>query len=223
MKPFRKLLKHRVPMLGILLIIGVASPPVLAKSILTVALETDARGFDAIKGGILGASAGTVSHTIHDTLLIQDLETDEIKPGLAESWTEAGDKMSYTIKLRKGIRFHDGSPFTAKDAVVHMNRILDPNNKSRSRSFITAIKGAEVINDYTVRYTLNHPWQPFLGTLTAISMVGLIPSHKNVEADKQNRHPIGTGPYRFKTWAGGGSHRGRTQPQLPYPRQSQIR
>ena len=203
MKPFRKLLKHRVPMLGILLIIGVASPPVLAKSILTVALETDARGFDAIKGGILGASAGTVSHTIHDTLLIQDLETDEIKPGLAESWTEAGDKMSYTIKLRKGIRFHDGSPFTAKDAVVHMNRILDPNNKSRSRSFITAIKGAEVINDYTVRYTLNHPWQPFLGTLTAISMVGLIPSHKNVEADKQNRHPIGTGPYRFKTWAGG--------------------
>ena len=79
MKPFWKLLKHRVPVLGILLIIGVASPPVLAKSILTVALETDARGFDAIKGGLLGASAGTVSHTIHDTLLIQDLETDEIK------------------------------------------------------------------------------------------------------------------------------------------------
>ena len=143
MKPFWKLPKLGVPVLGVLLIIGGVIPPVLAKSILTVALETDSRGFDAIKGGLLGASAGTVSHTIHDTLLIEDLETGEITPGLAESWTEAEDKTSYTVRLRKGIRFHDGSPLTAKDVADHMNRILDPKNKSRSRPFITAIKGAE--------------------------------------------------------------------------------
>ena len=174
-----------------------------AAGTLKVALETDARGFDAVKSGVLGASAGTISNVIHDTLLRYDAASDSYKPGLAESWSMSADNKELTVKLKKGIKFHDGTAFTAKDAAVHMNRILDPKNKSRSRSFITAIKGAEVIDDHTIKYVLKHPWLPLMGSLAAINMIGLIPSSANVEADKQARHPIGTRPYRFKSWAGG--------------------
>ena len=138
-----------------------------------------------------------------DALFDYDETTRTFKPNLAESWTQSEDKKTWTIKLKQGVKFHDGSPFTAKDAADHINRILEPKNKSRSRSFITSIVGAKIIDDHTLEYTLKHPWEPFLGALASPNMVGLIPSHQNVEADKQNRSPIGTGPYKFASWAGG--------------------
>ena len=97
-----------------------------AAGTLNVALETDARGFDAVKSGVLGASAGTISNVIHDTLLRYDAASDSYKPGLAESWSMSADNKELTVKLKKGIKFHDGTAFTAKDAAVHMNRILIP-------------------------------------------------------------------------------------------------
>lgn len=170
---------------------------------LTVAVETDARGFDAVKGGVLGSSAGSVSLTIHEQLVLYNDKTGEYEPNLATSWSSTDDQLVWTFKLRDDVTFHDGSPFTAKDVADHFNRILDPENKSRSRSFITAIKGAKVVDDHTVQFELAHPWLPLLGNLASPNMIGLIPSHKNVEADKQNREPIGTGPFKFKQWAGG--------------------
>ena len=122
---------------------------------------------------------------------------------LAMSWTQSEDKKTWTVKLKQGVKFHDGSTFTAQDVADHMNRILDPKNKSRSRSFITAIKNAKAIDDHTVVYTLAHPWEAFRGVLSMPNMIGLVPSGANVAADKQNRAPIGTGPYKFKSWAGG--------------------
>ena len=180
-----------------------SSSAALAAGTLTVALETDARGFDAVKGGVLGASAGTVSLTIHDSLLLYDRDSESFKPNLAESWEASADKKTWTVKLKKGVKFHDGSPFTANDAARHINRILDPKNKSRSRAFISAIASAKAADDHTVVYTLKHPWEAFRSTLAMPAMTGLVPSHKNVEADMQNRSPIGTGPYKFKSWAGG--------------------
>ena len=193
---------RKLALSGALLAGALSSSAFAAGGTLTVALETDARGFDAVKSGVLGASAGTVSNVIHDTLL-QDDGAGGFKPGLAESWTYSDDKLQLTLKLRKDVKFHDGNPFTANDAATHINRILDPKNKSRSRSFITAIKGAEAVDDHTIKYTLNHPWLPLLGNLAAINMIGLVPSSANVAADKQARQPIGTGPYQFKSWAGG--------------------
>lgn len=170
---------------------------------LTVGVETDSRGFDAVKGGVLGISAGTVSLAIHDTLLKYNEKTKEFEPNLATAWEASEDNKSWTLTLRQGVKFHDGSDFTAKDVADHFNRILDPENKSRSRSFITAITGVEAIDDHTVKFNLAHPWLPLLGNLAAPSMIGLIPSSANVAADKQNREPIGTGPFMFDNWAGG--------------------
>ena len=174
---------------------------------LTIALETDVRGFDAVKGGVLGSSGSTVSYAIHDPLIHYDPDTKTYHPMLAESWEKSADNLSWTIKLKKGVKFHNGSAFTSKDAVDHINRILDPKNKSRSRSFISAIEGATAIDAHTIVYKLKHPWTPFLSQLAALNMIGLVPSHEAVEAGTQNREPVGTGPYRFKSWAGRRPHR----------------
>ena len=170
---------------------------------LSVALETDVRGFDAVKGGVLGASGGTVAFTIEEPIVKWDNKAKKYVPNLALSWTSSDNLKVWTFKLRQGVKFHDGSDFTSKDAADQLNRILDPKNKARGRSFITAIAKAEAVDPHTVQYTLKHAWLPFLGAISGINLNGLITSHKATEAKTQNRHPIGTGPFVFKKWAGG--------------------
>lgn len=169
---------------------------------LQVGLETDVRGFDAVEGGVLGISGSTVSVTIHEPL-INYAPDGTNSPRLATEWTVSDDQKTWTLKLREGVTYHDGSPFTAAAVAHHYNRILDPANKSRSRSFITPIDKAVPVDEHTVRFELKHPWQPFLAFMGTTTMSGLIPSQKNVEAGKQNREPVGTGPYRFVEWLGG--------------------
>ncbi len=170
---------------------------------ITVGLETDIRGFDAVEGGVLGQTGEIVMRTIQEPLLGFDPETKQVQPLLATSWEANEDLTQYTFRLREGVRFHDGSEFTAEDVAAHYNRILDPAQKSRSRSFISVIQGAEALDRYTVRFTLAHPWGAFLPYLATTSMSGPIPARANVEAGEQNRRPIGTGPFQFVSWLGG--------------------
>ena len=111
---------------------------------LKVAIETDVRGFDAVEGGVLGQSGSIVSITMHEPL-INYFPDGSNSPRLALSWEASDDLKSWTFKLREGVNFHDGTPFTATDVAHHYNRILDPKNKSRSRSFISSIQEAVVV------------------------------------------------------------------------------
>lgn len=168
---------------------------------LSVGLETDVRGFDATQG-VLGASGSVVAASIMEPLLILTPE-GELAPHLATSWESNDAQTQWTFKLRQGVTFHDGTPFTAKDVADHFNRILDPKNKAQVRSFITPIQNVEALDDHTVRFNLAHPWQALLPSLSDRDFIGLIESSAQVKADKQLRHPMGTGPYIFDSWAGG--------------------
>ena len=169
---------------------------------LTVGLETDVRGFDTVKGGVYGISGRTVSGAIEDPLVMYTPD-QKYAPHLATSWSNSDDGLTWTVNLRKGVKFHDGTDFDAGDVAAHFNRILDPKNKSRSRGFMSAIKGAEVIDAHTVRFTLKHPWHGFLPTIAGRDMGGVIESQEQTAAGKQNRSPIGTGPFIFQEWRGG--------------------
>ena len=169
---------------------------------LTVGLETDVRGFDTVKGGVYGIYGRTVAGAIEEPLVYGTVDR-KYKPHLATSWEPNATRTEWTVKLRKGVNFHDGKPFTADAVAKHYNRILDPKNKARSRGFITAVEGASVVDEHTVKFKLKHPWEAFLPMLAGRDMAGLIESPDQTAAGKQNRHPIGTGPYIFEEWRGG--------------------
>lgn len=169
---------------------------------LTVGLETDVRGFDTVKGGVYGISGRTVAGALEEPLIMVNPDRT-YSPHLATSWSNSDDGITWTLKLRTGVKYHDGSDFEATDVAAHFNRILDPKNKSRSRGFMSAIKGAEAVDGNTVRFTLKHPWQAFLPTMAGRDMGGLMESQEQTASGKQNRSPIGTGPFIFQEWRGG--------------------
>ncbi|MCA0873508.1 ABC transporter substrate-binding protein [Seohaeicola saemankumensis] len=170
---------------------------------LVVAIETDVRGFDTISGGVLGQTGETVMRVIQEPLLSWDPATNTPGPRLATSWEASEDQTVWTFKLMEGVKFHDGSDFDAEDVAAHYNRILDPANKSRSRTFISSINNVVAVDPLTVEFHLDHPWQALLPYLATTSMSGPIPPSEHVAADAQNRNPIGTGPFKFVEWASG--------------------
>ncbi|WP_407495470.1 ABC transporter substrate-binding protein [Pseudooceanicola sp. MF1-13] len=170
---------------------------------LTVAIETDVRGFDTVEGGVLGQTGEIVMRTIQEPLLDFDPATNEAKPLLATEWSVSDDQKVWTFKLRDGVKFHDGSDFDAEDVAAHYNRILDPANKSRSRTFIASIEKVVAVDPLTVEFHLAHPWQALLPYLATTSMSGPIPAKESVEAGTQNRNPVGTGPFKFVEWSSG--------------------
>ncbi|MWB77884.1 hypothetical protein GLS40_07605 [Pseudooceanicola sp. 216_PA32_1] len=170
---------------------------------LTVAVETDVRGFDTVKGGVLGQTGEIVLRSMQEPLLGFNKETNQPEPLLATEWSSNEDGTVWTFKLREGVKYHDGSEFDAEDVAAHYNRILDPEMKSASRSFIASIDKVVAVDKYTVEFHLKHVWMALLPYLATTSMSGPIPAKEAVEADTQNRHPIGTGPFRFVEWASG--------------------
>jgi 4-phytase/acid phosphatase/peptide/nickel transport system substrate-binding protein len=128
----------------------------------------------------------------------------KIIPELALSATPSTDGKVWTIKLRKGVSFHDGTPFNADAVTSHWQRILDPANKFRGAGTIRPVQSVEKVDEFTVHFTLKHPWADFVPLLTSpLSIAAYIPSPKAVEGKTQNRAPVGTGPFVFKEWLSG--------------------
>ncbi len=170
---------------------------------LIMGLETDLRGFEPLTARILGNSGATIMNTIEEGLFAFD-EKGESVPRLALSAISEQGGKSWLVKLRKGVRFHDGTPFDADAVVQHYNRLLDPKSRFIGLMFVRPIAGAEKVDDHTVRFRMRHPWPLMPGVLTAlVGFLNYIPSPKAIEQGTQNRHPVGTGPFRFKEWRSG--------------------
>src|SRR5581483_3221690 len=114
-------------------------------------------------------------------------------PALAESWDNPDDT-TWVFHLRKGVKFHDGSELKAEDVKYTFDTILDEKLASPNRAFYTPIKNIEVVDDYTVKFTLDQPYGPFLSYLT-MSIVPKAIVEKDPAAFANN--PVGTGPYKF--------------------------
>ncbi|MCP3898499.1 MAG: hypothetical protein GY707_02050, partial [Desulfobacteraceae bacterium] len=107
----------------------------------------------------------------------------------------------WDISLKKGIKFHDGTPFNANAVVHHWQRLLNPDNKFRGHSFIQPIIDVVEIDSYKVRFILDHPWSAFLNVISdEIYSFSYIPSPKAVIEKTQNEAPVGTGPFKFDKW-----------------------
>jgi 4-phytase/acid phosphatase/peptide/nickel transport system substrate-binding protein len=170
---------------------------------LQIALEYKVYGFDAIKSPGLPPT-GWVAGSLIMERLFESGENGELIPVLGLSATPSDDQTVWTIKLRPGVMFHDGTPFNADAVVAHWQRILNPENRFRGLLVLRTIKAVDKVDAHTVRFHLRHSWKPFLSTLTGHrGLAAMIPSPKAVQNDVQNRAPVGTGPFVFKEWKSG--------------------
>ena len=117
---------------------------------------------------------------------------------LAESWKFDGKKWEF--KLRKNVRFHDGSPFTAKDVIHSVNRIKNDKQSLQAENFrdVTEIQASD---DYTVVFTTEVPNAVFLDRLYNRYMISKAAAEKY--GDQVDQHPLGTGPYKYVSWQRG--------------------
>ncbi len=130
-------------------------------------------------------------------------------PALAERWEVSPDSLTYTFYLRKGVKFHDGAPFSARDVIATFDKVMDETTKSaHTRSYLEELERYEAIDDFTVRFQLKRPY--FLALDSIATNVPIQPAHvigkltgaqyNQAATNPLNRSPVGTGPFKFKEW-----------------------
>lgn len=122
---------------------------------------------------------------------------------LAESWDISPDKLSITFHLRKNVRWHDGQPCTAQDVLYTYKVTIDPKTPTAYAGDFQQVKRAEVIDDYTFKVTYDKPFAPALTSWAASVLPRHLLEGKDITTSPLARHPIGTGPYKFKEWIAG--------------------
>ncbi len=142
-------------------------------------------------------SSTSVLRHIFDPLL--DVTNDSrFVPALAESW-EVVNPTTWRFRLRRGVTFHDGSPFNADSVVYTLKRVRD--NTKLIKSFVYQdLDVVEKESDYAVRVTTKHPFGALPSHLT---MLGIQPASAAGREDAFFQRPVGTGPFKFVRWTRG--------------------
>src|ERR1035437_2335727 len=144
-------------------------------------------------------ASGAASH------LVWDLPGHGPTPfyaGLATSWEAAPDATSYTFKLRKDVKFHDGTPFNAQAVKFTFDHIVDPKTKSKSAAAqMGPYQETQVIDDFTVKVLFKSANAAFMNEVTTFSIVS--PTAVQKYGAQFGINPVGTGPFKFKEYVVG--------------------
>jgi peptide/nickel transport system substrate-binding protein len=135
-------------------------------------------------------------YALHDAL-IKPMPGNNMAPCLAESWKESPDGLTYEFKLREGLRFHNGDPFTAEDVKFSFHRYRG----TAAKLLHERVKAVEIIDPHRVRFVLHAPWPDFLAfyATPATGAAWVVPKKhiERVGEEGFKKHPVGLGPYRF--------------------------
>lgn len=170
-----------------------------AQQTFTYAAQADAVGLSPV---LTNDSVSSVANQhIYENLVAYNPETLELEPWLAESW-ETPDANTWIFQLRQGITFHDGTPFNAEAVKNTFERIKDPATGSPRASLLAPVDSIEAIDEHTLRITTAQPYGAFLAALAHTNAAIESPTAVAEHGDLM-RNPVGTGPYRFESWASG--------------------
>ncbi len=138
-----------------------------------------------------------VSDMIYDGLI--NLGPQGKYPGLAESWQVSADGKQIDFRLRKGVRFHNGDPFTAEDVKFTFEKIIAADSThSYRRGFQDSLERVEVVDPLVARFILKNPWPAFF-TTARYALAHVVPKkyYESLGAKGFREKPVGTGPFRL--------------------------
>jgi peptide/nickel transport system substrate-binding protein len=178
----------------------VAETPVAGGTI-TMSVFSEASGLDPITISGAGVTGGAEMVAIYDSVMRYNPETGEYEPRTAESLTPNSDFSVWTLKLKPGIKFSDGTDYDAEAVRYSIERHKSPANRTPSAGAVQNVKEATVVDTLTLRITLTGPWPGFPAVLA--SSPGYVPSPTAVKACGAtpprecpfNLSPVGAGPF----------------------------
>jgi len=179
-----------------------------ADTTLVVSMAADPTGLDP--EAVLNNTSGFVMATIYDGLIRYKPGTVEVEPGLAERWDISPDGLTYSFRLRKGVKYHDGTPFDANALIATLDRQLkksDPNfiyNSGPVQSYIDFTYGSvasyRAVDDSTVEVKMKEPSAALLASLAMVWNGVVSPTAAAKYGKEFRNHPVGTGPFIFREW-----------------------
>ncbi|HEX7097566.1 MAG TPA: ABC transporter substrate-binding protein [Acidimicrobiales bacterium] len=190
---------------------------------LTFAEYSEPRGLDPIVSTGAGVTGAIEMTAIYDTIMRWNPDTGEYEPRMAESLTSNADFTEWTLKLKSGIQFHDGTPFNAEAVVWGMMRHKSgqpdappcqelwacPRNATSSGVYMALIDKMEAVDELTVKFTLKEPWSAFAYALSdEASMIPSPTAYKAACPDPSadvaqcpfNLAPVGAGPFKIESF-----------------------
>ncbi len=163
------------------------------------AVEPNIRNYDPHKG--FSGLEHRVLYAVFDQLVRFD-RAGNFVPGLAESW-EWSDPRTLVLNLRRGVKFHDGTPFNAEAVVFNFRRIMNPEEQSIVRGEWTGVESVEATGEHRVRITLRVASAAFLAALTDRSGMIVSPTAVRQMGEEFGHRPVGAGPFVLQTWVPG--------------------
>jgi peptide/nickel transport system substrate-binding protein len=139
---------------------------------------------------------------IYGTMFYQDPQGN-LEPRLATKSTVSPDGLTYTISLRKGVKFSDGTDFNADAVKLTWDRILNPKMRVPLRFAVSMVKECIKIDDYTVELKLKYAFAPLTPSLSLTLVSTISPAALEKYGDDVRQHPVGAGPYTLKEWVKG--------------------
>jgi len=168
------------------------------------------RGGDSVSLDLAQATDGEsikAGIQVLENLVIFGKDSMNVEPQLAESWKVSDDGLTWTFKLRKGVKFHDGYPFNARAVYDSFARVIfkeHPYNGYGQWKYLSLslaqVKDIKVIDDYTISLVTAKPYAPLLNNLALWLCPILSPKAMADYKDKIGMHPVGTGPFKFVSW-----------------------
>jgi peptide/nickel transport system substrate-binding protein len=176
-------------------------PPAAEPSVLRIGVASEPRDLDP--QNFSESTSHSILLHVHNTLYELNKELIPV-PALAESYELSEDQLTWTFKLKSGINFQDGTPFTAEAVKAIVDKSIGPEPPTRA-SFMPAadLDSATAIDDYTVEIKTKRPIGPFLYMLSGPAWSINSPAAYEKYGEEATKNPVGTGAYQFVEWKPG--------------------